>query len=100
VGWVDRFGLANLWDADVAGMVEDAEGIEQPHDDANDHDNVQDFFDFPVHRDIGVDQPEQHTHDDQGDDKIDQWHILSPEFTSGFLFTKRTYAVAEMEAMG
>ena len=41
-------------------MIENTEGEQDPHDDANYHDDVENFFDLPVHRNIGVDQPEQH----------------------------------------
>jgi hypothetical protein len=60
-------GLLDLWDADVAGVMENAESKQQPHDNANHHDDVEDFFYLSVHRDVGIDQPKQHTDDDQSD---------------------------------
>ena len=57
---------------DISTMIENAEGVQQPHDDANHHDDVENFFDLSVHRDVGVDQPEQHTDDDQSDGERNQ----------------------------
>ena len=61
--------LSNLRDADVATVIDDAEDIQQPQDDADYHDDVEDFFDLPVHRDVGVDEPKQHANDDQSDNE-------------------------------
>ena len=36
--------LIDPWDMDVARVIDDAEGKQQPHDDANHHDGVEDFF--------------------------------------------------------
>jgi hypothetical protein len=63
-GW-----LPDLGDADIAGMIDDAEGIQQPHNDADHDDDVENLFNLSIHRDIVVDQPEQHTDDDQSDDE-------------------------------
>ena len=57
-------------------MTDDAKGAQQPHDHANHHDDVEDLFDFCIHRDVGVDQPEQYAHDDQSDDEIYQRHNI------------------------
>lgn len=59
--------LLDLRNTDVSAVMENAEGKQQPYHDANDDDGVEDLFDLSVHRDIGVDQPEQHADDDQGD---------------------------------
>ena len=68
-GW-----LSDPRDADVAGVMENAEGEQQPDHDANDHDGVEDGFYLSVHRDVVVDEPEQHADDDQGDGEIQKWH--------------------------
>jgi hypothetical protein len=68
-------GLPRLTDPrhlDVAGAAENAKGVEQPDDDTDHHHDVEDLFDLPVHRDVGVDQPEQDTDDDEGDDDRDE----------------------------
>lgn len=57
------------------GVADDAKGIEQPDDDADQHHHVQDAFDGGVHRNVGVDQPEQDADDDEGDDQRN--HIYS-----------------------
>ena len=67
-------------------MIENAEGKQQPHDDANHHDGVENFFNLSVHRDIGVDQSEQHADDDQSDGERNQRHILPPIWMSLLLF--------------
>jgi hypothetical protein len=56
-------------DTDIARVIENAEGKQQPHDDANYHDDVENSFDLPVHRDVGINQPEQHANNDQSDDE-------------------------------
>ena len=53
-------------------MIENAEGKQQPHDDANHHDDIENFFYLSVHRNIGIDQPEQHADDDQSDGERNQ----------------------------
>ena len=65
-----RGGSADLRHMDVARMIDDAEHGQQPHDDTNHHDDVENFFDFSVHRNVGIDEPEQHTDDDEGDNEI------------------------------
>ena len=46
---------------DIRQVAEKPEYLEKP-DDNNDHDdNVQDSLDFDIHRDIGIDQPENNT---------------------------------------
>lgn len=50
--------------------VDDTEAVEQPQDyDDHDHD-VEDLFDRGLHGDIGVDQPEDHADDYQGNDDV------------------------------
>ena len=61
--------LTDLRDLDIVGMRDDAKGIQQPHHDTNHDDGVKNFFDLAVHRDVGIDQPEQHADDDQSYDK-------------------------------
>jgi hypothetical protein len=54
----------NLREADLVRVIKNAEGDQQPHDDADHHDDIENVFDLPVHRDVGIDQPEQHADDD------------------------------------
>jgi hypothetical protein len=64
--------LLGLRDMDVSRVMENAEGKQEPNNDANDHDGVKDFFNLSVHRNVGIDQPEQHADDHQGDDERNQ----------------------------
>jgi hypothetical protein len=68
-------------------VIENAKGKQQPDDDANDDDNVENFFYLSIHRNIGVDEPEQYADDYQGDDERNQWYILPPVWMSVLLFT-------------
>ena len=54
----------------IPGVVEDAEAVEQPQDHHDHDDNIEDLFDRRLHRDVGVDQPENNTDDDQGQDYV------------------------------
>jgi hypothetical protein len=70
-------GLPDLRHMDVARMAENAKDRQQPHDDTNHDDDVENFFNLPVHRDVGIDQPEQHANDNQSDGDSNQWHGLA-----------------------
>ena len=76
-GWVlgpkfgDTLSLLNPWNTDVSTVIENAKGVEQPDDDADHHHDVEDLLNLPVHRDVVVDQPEQRSDHDQGDDERD-----------------------------
>ena len=59
----------NPWHADIAAVIQNAERIQQPNDDADHDHDVENFFDLAVHRDVTVDQPEQHADDDESDDE-------------------------------
>jgi hypothetical protein len=61
--------LLDLRDMDVSSVMENAEGKQKPHNDANDNDDVENFFDLSVHWNVAIDQPEQDADDDQGDDE-------------------------------
>ena len=61
----------NSWHSDFSGAADDAEGIEHPDDDADDHHDVEYLLNLPVHRDVVVDQPEQYADDDESDDERD-----------------------------
>jgi hypothetical protein len=67
----DALSSLNPRNTDVSTVIENAKGIEQPDDDTNHHHDVEDLFDLSVHRDVVVDQPEQHADDYQGDDERD-----------------------------
>ena len=49
-------------------MAPHAEYIQQPKDYHHDDHNIEDLFDLPIHGDLGVDEPEQDSDNDEGDD--------------------------------
>ena len=61
--------LLNARDADASCVAEDAEDVQKPEDNANHDDNIEYLLNLSVHRDVGVDQPEQHADDDQADNE-------------------------------
>ena len=67
-----RPGVALLYHRkmNIPGIADDPETVKHPKDDDDHHDNVEDFFDRGLHRDISVDQPEDHTDDDQSEDNV------------------------------
>jgi len=52
----------------VAQVAPHAEDIEQPKDHHHDDHNIEDLFDLPIHREVGVDEPEQDSDDNERDD--------------------------------
>jgi len=61
--------LMNLGNPYFISVVDNAKGIKEPdHHADHDHD-IQDLLDFPVHGNVGVDQPEQYANYNQGDDE-------------------------------
>ena len=70
-------GLLHHRQMDVAGIVDDAEAVEQPQDD-HDHDNdVENLFDRRLHRDVGVDQPEYDADDHQSEHYVNEGHAIN-----------------------
>ena len=60
--------------ADFSRVTQDAEAVQEPDDD-RDHDNeVENGFNRRSHGDVGVDEPQQHANDDQGEDDSDKRH--------------------------
>jgi hypothetical protein len=56
---------------DVSRAADNAKGVEQPDDDADDYHDVENIFNLSIHGDVAIDQPEQHADDDQGYDERD-----------------------------
>src|ERR1035437_1344719 len=50
---------------DFPRMSQHAEAVRQPYDHCNHDDDVENTLNLPVHRDVCVDEPEQHADDDQ-----------------------------------
>src|SRR5580700_8447715 len=74
----------DLRNFDVSGVIDDSERVQHPDDDANHHDNVEDLFNLPVHRDVVIDYPKQHSHDDQRHYDRNQRHNSSPFKAKGY----------------
>ena len=51
--------------ADVTRAIQHPKGDQQPDDDTNHHHDVEDLLDLPIHREVGVDQPERDPDDDE-----------------------------------
>jgi hypothetical protein len=49
-------------------MAPNAKYIQQSKYYHHDHRDIEDFFDLPIHRDVGVDEPEQNSDNDESDD--------------------------------
>ena len=73
-GNAETGGLTDLRHLDVMGVTEHAKGGEQPDHHADHDDNVEDLFDFAIHGNVGVDQPEDDADDDEGDEEINEGH--------------------------
>lgn len=48
--------------------------FKQPNDYSYNHNNVEDFFDFPIHGNVPVDKPKKNTYNNQYNYNIKQWH--------------------------
>ena len=59
-----------LVDVDRTQRAEQAQCLEQPQYDDDDDDDIEDVFDLAVHRDVVVDQPQQHADHDQHHDNL------------------------------
>jgi hypothetical protein len=57
-------------------MTQYAKGRQQPDDNTDHHDYIDNLFYLSVHRNIGVDEPEQYADDNLGDDEGD--HRVPP----------------------
>ena len=49
---------------DICKVIEQAKYLEQPNDKRNNNHDVEDLFDFAIHWDEWIDQPKNHTNDD------------------------------------
>lgn len=54
--------------------IQQTKCLQQPQDYRYQYHHIEDAFDFAVHRDVVVDQPEQHTYDNQDDYDIQESH--------------------------
>jgi hypothetical protein len=68
-------------DTDCGNVSYHSENTQQPNNDGNDDHDIEDFLDGGLHRDVGVDQPENYSNNDQDNDQLDEWHDVSPLFS-------------------
>jgi hypothetical protein len=66
----------DLRHGDRMDATDDAKHIQQPDDHTDDYYDIQNLFDLPIHGNVGIDQPEQDSDDNQGDDDSYEWHIF------------------------
>ena len=57
-------------------VIDDTECIEQPNHHANNDNDIENFFNFAVHRDVGIDQPEQNSNYNQSYDERNKRHKI------------------------
>jgi hypothetical protein len=50
---------------DAFKRVGNTKSVQQPKDGDNDHHNVENRFDFAIHRDKTIDEPQQNTHNNE-----------------------------------
>src|ERR1035437_29901 len=62
----------------VAQTGEHTEDVQQPQDDRNDDGDVQNLLDLSIHRDVSVDQPQEHPDNYQSDHQRNNYHIYFP----------------------
>ena len=73
----------DLRNLDFIHMVDEAERIQKPdHHADHDHD-IQDIFDFTIHRNVSVDQPQQNANDDQSNDERYEGHDIFERAEAG-----------------
>src|SRR5262245_20711418 len=65
-----------LSDVNVSGRAQDPEGLQQPDDYHDPDDDVEYLLNLAVHGDVVVDQPKQHSDDDQKYDDVQQIHLF------------------------
>src|SRR6185437_2470822 len=63
---------------DIGKLGKKAELLEQPKHHGDHHHGVQYLLYLGVHRNVGVYEPEQHTHHNQYDDQRNQRHVIRP----------------------
>ena len=61
-------------DIDRVKVIQQAENPQQPKHDRNDDDAVEQGFYRALHRQVGIDQPEKHSDNDQDDNNGDKVH--------------------------
>ncbi len=58
--------------------MEQSKYVEEPDNDANDHDGVQDRLDASCHGDETIHQPQEDAHDDQCYENLNERHSFLP----------------------
>jgi len=48
-------------------MIQYSKCVEQPEEDYHHHHDIEDLLDFPIHGNVGVDEPKEDSDDDESD---------------------------------
>lgn len=64
----------DLGNGDFVGVIDNAKSIQEPNDYTNHHDDIKNLLNFTIHRDVGIDKPEQYADYDQGYYDRYEWH--------------------------
>ena len=56
-----KFGLC----MNIHQIAKKTEYFEKPYNGDNHHNNVENIFDFMIHRDVGIDSPQEYTYNDK-----------------------------------
>src|ERR1035437_8791309 len=62
----------------IAQTGEHAKDVQQPQDHCDDHRDIQNLLDLAIHRDVGVNQPQEHPNNYQSDHQRNNYHIYFP----------------------
>src|SRR5450432_2174698 len=66
--------LLNNRHADISRVGDDPESVQEPEDHRNHHHDIEDRLDRRLHGDEPVDEPEEHTDDNQGKYHVNEGH--------------------------
>jgi hypothetical protein len=69
-----RSGAGDMADLDVFKGAQEPDNLKQVDHHRNHNNRVQDAFDFAIHGNVGVHEPEKHADNDQNSDDINERH--------------------------
>jgi hypothetical protein len=75
--WLVMIETTSLLHPELRYGSHDSKCLQQPDDHRDHDDDIEQALDFAVHRDEGVDEPQQHPNNDQDKYDMDQWHFNS-----------------------
>jgi hypothetical protein len=83
-----RSGAGDMADLDVFEGTKEPDNLKQVDHHRNHNNRVQDAFDFAIHGNVGVHEPEKHSDNDQQSDDINERHEF---FSSVYPHLKRCW---------